>query len=123
MCFCSGRSDIGIIFLSYAVIEATKQKATRCIERIAAAVSLDRAYNFPVIFAAKKVGPQGKAAKLRDIANLYNRSRPEPLEEVIHIDDKADIVREIQEFGFAAHTFEVRDRRSLDRFAWEELWI
>ena len=117
------RSDIGIIFLSYAVIEATKQKATRCIERIAAAVSLDRADNFPVIFTAKKVGPQGKAAKLRDIANLYNRSRPEPLEEVIHIDDKADIVREVREFGFAAHTFEIRDRRSLDRFAWEELWI
>ena len=51
----NSRSDIGIIFLSYAVIEATKQKATRCIERIAAAVSLDRAYNFPVIFTAKKV--------------------------------------------------------------------
>ena len=76
-----GRSDIGVLFLSYAVIESTKQKATRCIERVAAAVSLDRAYNFPVVLITMKVGSQGKATKLRDITNLYNRSRPEPLQE------------------------------------------
>ena len=116
-------TDIGIIILSYAVLEPTQQKATRCIERVAAGVSLDRAVSFPLVFTAKKVGSQGKAAKLRDIVNLCIDLGQLRFRRLCTLTISRILVREVQESGYSAHTFEVRDRRSLDRFVWEELWI
>ena len=117
------KTHIGVLFLSYAVIQTTRDGAAESIRRIAEPLSFTRRVGLPIVFTERKTGRGGKGERLTDLVAVYNRSRARRLESVVFIDDQGHIARDVASFVHSAHTYSVEDHRDIDSFVWEECWI
>ena len=88
-------AHIGVLFLSYAVIQTTRDGAAESVRRVAEPLSFTRRVGLPIVFTDRKTGRGGKGERLTDLVAFYNRSRARRLESVVFIDDQSHIARDV----------------------------